>query len=276
MRATKISACPSGATYTGPRGAMPTTADFADRRWRQSGPWSSIGPIRKGRICLADATAYGWSTRRPGVERSVSAGLVTNTGGTDFHATAVQSRSRSVPTTWRARALLRRTPHRCTPPPAPSRRALAFTPCSIVGQNSFWHCTFTLTGNAIAGGVVTGAEDVTCDVRLEASPANSLCHITDSTPVSYTNPTGIPGSYPARLDLAACGQRHGELPARHGRRQAAPRARTGRASHPDAERAARLWRQTDARCFQNASNGRRERQEHRIQNDETPALRGVS
>jgi hypothetical protein len=67
---------------------------------------------------------------------------------------------------------------------------VVFSPCSLVGQPTFVHCTYTLTANAFSGGVTTGTADVTCDARLTAAPANSLCHISGSTGGNYTNPTG--------------------------------------------------------------------------------------
>jgi hypothetical protein len=77
---------------------------------------------------------------------------------------------------------------------------IVFSPCNLVGQNTFVHCTYTLTGSTFSGGVTSGAADVTCDARLTAAPANSLCHISGSTPGTYTNPSG---STKGRLTISA-------------------------------------------------------------------------
>jgi len=70
---------------------------------------------------------------------------------------------------------------------------VTFSPCLLAGQNTFVHCGFTLTGTSFASGVTTGVADVTCDVRLTASPAVKLCHIEGTSPGQYINPGATPG-----------------------------------------------------------------------------------
>jgi hypothetical protein len=67
---------------------------------------------------------------------------------------------------------------------------LVFSPCSWVGQSMFVHCNYTLTGNAHSAGISIIVADLTCDERLTAAPANSLCHISGSTGGTYSNPSG--------------------------------------------------------------------------------------
>jgi hypothetical protein len=66
---------------------------------------------------------------------------------------------------------------------------ITFSPCTLSGQNTYVHCTYTLTGTAFAAGVTAGSAGVTCVARLTATNT-ALCHIEGSTPGSYTNPSG--------------------------------------------------------------------------------------
>jgi hypothetical protein len=79
---------------------------------------------------------------------------------------------------------------------------VVFTPCSLVGQNTFVSCNYTLTAQThtggTLGGVTGGIADVTCDARLE-SGSIGLCHISGSTTGSYINPSTATGT--GRLTL---------------------------------------------------------------------------
>jgi hypothetical protein len=60
-------------------------------------------------------------------------------------------------------------------------------PCKITGINSYIHCNYTLTGVLFASPVTTANMDVTC--RSGFVGAAAICHISGSTPGSYTNAT---------------------------------------------------------------------------------------
>lgn len=134
---------------------------------------------------------------------SSSAGAVTwtNTGGTGFHATGTPgtlsigvNKLTCSGSTWTGTAPMSSTTSTIATGTA------VFSPCSLAGQNTFVHCAYTLTGSLFTSGVTFGATDVTCDARLTAAPANSLCHIGGSTPSTYTNPAG---TTPGRITLNA-------------------------------------------------------------------------
>jgi hypothetical protein len=79
---------------------------------------------------------------------------------------------------------------------------ITFQPCSLVGQSTIVHCTYTLTGlvhtGGVFGGVTGGNADVTCDARLAAT-GTGLCHISGSTAGHYVNPAAAGGT--GRLTL---------------------------------------------------------------------------
>jgi hypothetical protein len=125
---------------------------------------------------------------------SSTAGAVTwtNTGGTTFHATGgpgtlsigVNNLACGGSTATGVAPMSSATSTVAT-------GTVVFSPCVLIpGQSMFVHCTYTLTANAFSAGVTAGTADVTCDTRLAAAPANSLCHISGSTGGTYTNPAG--------------------------------------------------------------------------------------
>jgi hypothetical protein len=67
---------------------------------------------------------------------------------------------------------------------------VVFSPCVLVGVPTFMHCNYTVTASGLSGGVTSGAADMTCDIRVTASPFYSICHVSGSTPITYTNPSG--------------------------------------------------------------------------------------
>lgn len=134
---------------------------------------------------------------------SSTAGAVTwtNSGGTAFHATGGPS-SLSVGVNSLACGGATATG---TAPMSSSTSTIAtgtmtLSPCTLVGQNMFWHCNYTLTGSTFLAGVTSGAVDLTCDERLTAAPANSVCHLSGSNPVTYINPSG---ATPGRITFSA-------------------------------------------------------------------------
>jgi hypothetical protein len=136
---------------------------------------------------------------------SSTAGAVTwtNSGGTNFHATGGPATLSTGGTNNMACSGLTATG---TAPMTSFTSTIAtgtlvFSPCSLVGQNSFLHCTYTLTGIAAAGGMTSSYTDVTCDARLTAAPATSLCHVSGSFMSStYFNPSAL---IPGRLHVAS-------------------------------------------------------------------------
>jgi hypothetical protein len=73
---------------------------------------------------------------------------------------------------------------------------VVFSPCTLFGLSTFVHCTHTFNAISLSGGVTLGSSDLTCDARLTASPAASLCHIDSAVLGSYTNPNGsTPGMF---------------------------------------------------------------------------------
>jgi hypothetical protein len=79
---------------------------------------------------------------------------------------------------------------------------VTFQPCTLVGQNTFVSCSYTLTAQThtggIFGGTTGGTADVTCDAKL-TSGSIGLCHISGSTVGSYINPSAAGGT--GRLTL---------------------------------------------------------------------------
>jgi hypothetical protein len=79
---------------------------------------------------------------------------------------------------------------------------VVFSPCTLVGQATTVHCSFTLTAlthtGGVFGGVTGGNADVTCDARL-TSTGTGLCHISGSTAGHYVNPSAAGGT--GRLTL---------------------------------------------------------------------------
>jgi hypothetical protein len=74
-----------------------------------------------------------------------------------------------------------------------------YSPCTLAGQNFYMHCgTATYTGSAWVAGppaLTAGTVDMTCDLRLTAND-QGICHLSGSTPASYTNPDGAtPGRF---------------------------------------------------------------------------------
>lgn len=67
---------------------------------------------------------------------------------------------------------------------------LIFSPCTLAGNASYWHCGFTWTGTAQPSAAVTlGNADLTCVMRL-VTGSTPLCHLGGTTPVHYINPSG--------------------------------------------------------------------------------------
>ncbi|WP_445148215.1 hypothetical protein [Baekduia sp. Peel2402] len=139
-----------------------------------------------------------------------AAGAVTwtNTGSTTVHATGVGG-TLSVG----ANSLACTGSTASATAPAHSAAAVysvvgtvTFSPCTLIaGQAAFAHCGFTLTGATWDTGTparTTGVADVTCDLRLVASPSAKLCHIEGTAPSQYIDPSG---ANPGRLTLTTNG-----------------------------------------------------------------------
>jgi hypothetical protein len=134
---------------------------------------------------------------------SSTAGAVTwtNTGSTTIHATGVgftiSVGANNLTCTGTTLTGIAATDFTGTVYSIPA--TMTYSPCTLAGQATYYHCGLTLTGATFSSGVTTGAADATCVSRLTASNT-PLCHIAGSTPYHYINPTAAT-STPGRFTL---------------------------------------------------------------------------
>src|SRR4051812_46858426 len=73
---------------------------------------------------------------------------------------------------------------------------LVYSPCVVASVQYYLHCNSTFTGVAWAAGppaVTANSVDMTCNLNFSGT-VTSLCHLSGSTPATYTNPFGtLPG-----------------------------------------------------------------------------------